>query len=64
MNKWYNEKTDLITVERLFNDIILSKFEKEYNKLIKFDFHNYNDYSNYNKHSNNITRLVYSIQMM
>ena len=41
MEEHYHEKQESVVIEIIFNKIILSKFETEYNKLMTFDSINY-----------------------
>ena len=40
MKNWYSERKQANVIEKIFNKIILTKFDKEYNELITFDTNN------------------------
>ena len=54
MSQFYNEKTDSILIEKIFENIILKKFAKEYSKIITFT-------ANYIDHDDN---WIYRISRM
>ena len=54
MNKWYDEKTQAVIIENIFNKIILKKFVKEYNELVTFSNNNNNKKSNNNRYYQNL----------
>lgn len=59
MNNWYSEKKDATRIENIYNEIILTKFAKEYQQLMNYTC-SYNHNHNHDVNENgNINRFFY-----